>query len=184
MGETDRVNIGVYIGRFAPFHKAHEAIVRDALCKCDILILCLGNHSIDRTQRDPWIAIERIAMIKSCFTTEELRRIKFYPLITYGNMTRWTADIIQCVDNFRSESDTLGIFGCTKDESSWYLNEFPAEFRQMFLDSPLYCGLSSTDVRKEYFENRYVNETTLPQGVVNYLKNYIPDFNYQDLLLK
>lgn len=177
----DRVNIGVYLGRFAPFHKAHEAVVRDALEKCDILIICVGSHSIIRTQKDPWIAIERIAMIKSCFTQNELCRIKFYPLINYGNMIKWTTDIMFCVDNFKSEFDTLGIFGCTKDESSWYLKEFSSQFTQMFLDTPLYFGLSSTGIREKYFDDGLVDETSLPPTVSNYLKNYVPDFNYRDL---
>lgn len=158
--------------------------MRDALGKCDTLILCLGSHSINRTQRNPWIAIERIAMIKLCFTAEELRRIKFYPLLTYGDMLRWTEDIMVCVDNFRLESDTVGIFGYAKDDSSWYLNEFPSDFRRMFFDVPLYDGLSATDIRKEYFENEYIDETTLPPGVVDYLENYIVDFNYRELPLK
>lgn len=177
----ERVNIGIYIGRFAPFHKAHEAVVRNALERCDMLIICLGSHSADRTRRDPWLANERITMIKSCFTKGELSRIKFHPLINYGNIPHWITDIMLCVDNFRTEFDSLGIFGCTKDESSWYLGEFPSQFKQMFLETPLYDGLSSTDIRAKYFIDGKVDETSLPPAISNYLKNYISNFNYRDL---
>jgi bifunctional NMN adenylyltransferase/nudix hydrolase len=180
----EHVDIGLYIGRFSPFHKAHEAIVRGALTKCKTLIICFGSHSITRTQRDPWITIERIAIARSCFTKEELQKIKFYPLLNYGDMPRWITDIMLFIDNFKSETDTLGIFGCEKDESSWYLNEFPPCFKKIFVRAPFYDGLSATDIRKQYFGEGLVDETSLPPSVCNYLKTHVPDFIYIDLPAK
>lgn len=177
----NKIDVGVYIGRFSPFHKAHETVVRDALEKCEILIICCGSHSVQRTQKDPWITMERNAMIESCFTENELNKIKFYPLINYGDMEKWMADIMLCVNNFKKESDTLGIFGCAKDQSSWYLNEFPEQFKQMFLTKSLYDNLSSTEIRKKYFIEKTIDEISLPPTVSDYLKNYVPNFNYGDL---
>jgi bifunctional NMN adenylyltransferase/nudix hydrolase len=178
---TEHVNFGVYVGRFSPFHKAHEAIIRGALEKCDTLLICFGSHSASRTKKDPWYAIERIRMIKKCFTPEELKRIKFHPLINYGDMGRWIGDILLFAENFMSDGDTIGIFGCTKDESSWYLKEFPEPFVKMYLESPLLDNLSATDIREQYFKHGVVDQSVLPSGVVEYLSEHIGEIEYDKL---
>lgn len=179
----DKVNIGVYCGRFSPFHKAHEEVVKNALARCDILIIVFGSHSIMKTQRDPWLAIERIEMVKSCFNEDELKKIKFYPIINYGNINSWIADIMVFIANFKNEGDTLGLFGCIKDESSSYLNDFPICFKKMF-STPFYDGMSATDIRNKYFNENIIEQKSLPKGVIKYLENYTLDFNYRSLPVK
>lgn len=179
---TNYVDIGIYVGRFSPFHKGHEVIVRNALEKCQILIICLGSHSRFRTQKDPFLASERIEIIKSCFADDELKRIKFYPLINYHAMDLWITDIELCINNFKSHPDqTVGIFGCIKDESSLYLKCFPSYFRQMFLNETLYSNLSSTDIRRQYFVDNVIDESHIPQGVCKYLKQFKKKFKYSEL---
>ncbi len=85
------------------------------------------------------------------------------------------------INNFRNDGDTLGLFGCLKDESSQYLNYFPSCFKKMFIEIPLYGGLSATDIRNKYFDEKVIDETSLPQGVVKYLESYKQDFNYRCL---
>lgn len=177
----EHVNIGLYGGRFSPFHKAHEYIVRNAFLHCDILIIYVGSHSTVRTQKNPWLAIERINMIKLCFTKEELKKIKFYPVIDYGEMESWLNDIMTFVLNFTKDGDTLGVFGCLKDKSSLYLNEFPSCFKKMFIEFPLYDMMSATDVRNSYFKNGIINENSLNCNITQYLKNNKQIFVYSEL---
>ena len=174
------VNIGIYIGRFEPFHKGHHMVVNNALSYCDTLIIFVGSHSNIRTKKNPFIALERITMIKKCFNNEELSKIKFHTLIDYGDMENWTNDILMCLNNFYTEGQTVGIFGCLKDSSSYYLNYFPSSFKKLFFEEP-FEKINATDIRKKYFEENIIDETNLHSGVVEYLKNYQYNYIYQNL---
>lgn len=180
--KMQRVNIGLYIGRFAPFHNAHKMVILDALEKCDILIMCIGSHSTIRTKRTPWTTRERIEMIKVAFTKEQLQKIKFYPLIDYHDMKEWIADITKFIENFKTDQETIGLFGCLKDTSSSYLEEFPQQFYRMLINEPLINNLSSTSIRENYFHNKIIDQTVLPPGTYEYLLNYNQQFEYDKLV--
>lgn len=60
-------------GKFLPFHKGHEAMIRFALTKCDfltVLVCCSDKENIPSTTRHKWIA--------NTFTAEENIEIKTY----------------------------------------------------------------------------------------------------------
>jgi len=177
----DCVDIGVYIGRFSPFHKGHERIVKDALSKCKILMIFFGSHSAKRTKKDPWLTIERINMVKLCFTQEELTKIKFCPIINYGDIDKWIIDLMLCIDNVKNKNDTIGLFGCLKDQSSYYLNCFPSYFKKMFIDLPFYDGLSATDIRNKYFYDKIIDTDSLNSKIANYLNENPPNYSYDNL---
>ena len=50
---------GLIFGKFAPFHKGHEAFIREALKHCDVLCIIVNEHpeliKISASQRAEWI---------------------------------------------------------------------------------------------------------------------------------
>ena len=51
--------VGLYIGRFQPFHKGHKSIVESALKQCDRLIIGIGSSQETRTKRNTFSYEER-----------------------------------------------------------------------------------------------------------------------------
>ena len=46
--------IGLYIGRFQPFHKGHLSVVIEALNHCDKLIIAVGSAQESGTEKNPF----------------------------------------------------------------------------------------------------------------------------------
>lgn len=123
-------NVLVFIGRFSPVHKAHTHTMKLALQQADRLIIAIGSTNDARNTRNPWTFEERVDMIKLALTGCDLDRVTFIPLrdYPYDNLKwRRTAEqmVHTVVDSFNLTNPTVGIIGCTKDESSWYIRYFP-----------------------------------------------------------
>ncbi|MEK7540459.1 MAG: nicotinamide-nucleotide adenylyltransferase [Patescibacteria group bacterium] len=56
-------NIGLFIGRFQPFHKGHLAVVQGMMKVCDKVIMGMGSSQFSRTEFNPFTADERRQMI-------------------------------------------------------------------------------------------------------------------------
>jgi cytidyltransferase-like protein len=46
--------VGLYIGRFQPFHKGHLSMVLEALDRCDKLIIAIGSAQESGTEKNPF----------------------------------------------------------------------------------------------------------------------------------
>jgi nicotinamide-nucleotide adenylyltransferase len=64
--------IGLYVGRFQPFHKGHLALVKAALAVVDKLYIVIGSAQESHTERNPFTAGERMLMIVKTLETEGL----------------------------------------------------------------------------------------------------------------
>lgn len=54
---------GLFLGRFQPYHKGHDAVIREISDDVDELIIAVGSAQYSHTLRDPFTAGERIMMI-------------------------------------------------------------------------------------------------------------------------
>ena len=73
----------VYIGRFAPFHKGHKAVIEWALGQNpDKLLIIIGSANAARSYRTPFTAQEREKMIRGTFPTELKIDIAFIREVT------------------------------------------------------------------------------------------------------
>lgn len=84
---------GLIVGRFQPFHKGHLAVVREALGKCDELIVIIGSAEDSHTERNPFTAGERFQMILSCLTPEERTRTLVVPIRDVNRYSVWVNHI-------------------------------------------------------------------------------------------
>ena len=54
---------GFLVGRFQPFHRGHEQLVRDIAGEVDELVVGIGSADASHTVRNPFTAGERMVMI-------------------------------------------------------------------------------------------------------------------------
>lgn len=85
-----KMNIGLFIGRFQPFHNGHLAIIKLALQKVDRLKIVLGSAQISRTTENPFNVKERQMLLEAAlqeagitryelFTVEDIPKDEEYP---------------------------------------------------------------------------------------------------------
>jgi len=153
----DKQNVGIYIGRFEPFHLGHWKTCQKALKECEGLILVLGSSTSTNAFKNPWSLEERIQMIQSCFTNEEKIKISFVGLEDVNDDVKWK--------NLLKEKLSLpshikvNLYGHHKDASSYYLDSFP---EWNLVETGNFHSINSTDIRKMYFENDTVPFSLLP----------------------
>lgn len=173
----------VYIGRFQPFHNAHHAIINRAIeiSKCPMIIL--GSSEQPRTYKNPFTDKERIGMICSSSTVNNI--IPVHDSM-YNNQT-WVSKVQQAVsktvfDNFGNDKFKIGIIGHEKDESSFYLKMFP---QWDHIDVECIEPLHSTDIRDLYFRhNANMNfiKGVVPVEVFNFLTQFKETESYKQII--
>lgn len=132
-------DIAVYIGRFQPVCKHHFQTILHGLNIAKKLVIVVGSANRPRDTDNPFTAAERIAMIRSMLTDEQLSHINFVAKsdCLYDN-EQWLAGVEYHVnkesDSWAFESPTTVLVGSKSDDSSWYLNEFPT-WQKSFLDT-------------------------------------------------
>jgi bifunctional NMN adenylyltransferase/nudix hydrolase len=76
-------NIGVFIGRFQPFHLGHYSILIDMLKENDKVIVVVGSSYRPRDIKNIFTQIERINMINSAIPADYLEKIIFIAVMDY-----------------------------------------------------------------------------------------------------
>lgn len=84
---------GLIVGRFQPLHKGHLAAIREALGKCDDLIVVIGSAEDSHTDRNPFTAGERFQMLISSLTPKERSRIFIVPIRDLNRYSVWVSHI-------------------------------------------------------------------------------------------
>lgn len=62
-GLSQAYDLCVFIGRFQPFHRAHQGVVEAGLRQAGRVLVLVGSANEPRTLRNPFTAEERMAMI-------------------------------------------------------------------------------------------------------------------------
>lgn len=175
----------VLIGRFQPFTNAHLEIVRRAFQLTDKLIIMIGSANQPPTLKNPWSAPDRATMIRDALKALPVSNTS----VVFGELNDYLVDgewaenaeieIMKLCDY--SERRNIGIIGFKKDESSFYLDDFP----QWELEDVGQIGtLNATDIRKTYFSDAPLEflSGVLPHGVLYSLSEWKESSVYSDLL--
>ncbi|WP_291425689.1 ADP-ribose pyrophosphatase [Deinococcus sp.] len=154
----------VYIGRFEPLHEAHLHTMLSALERHARLTVLPGSANLARSMKNPWTAPERARMIRAALHGEgvDLRRVRLRPLPDEFDMTLWQSQVRE-----RVGTPNAVLVGYGKDASSSYLHWFP---EWQVEPGPVTPGLSATDLRAAYFEERLLEQ--LPAAVRGFLENF------------
>ncbi len=171
---------GIYIGRFQPFHLGHLHTIRLALDRTEEVILILGSHRVAPDIRNPWSSQERIDMLKSCLSPEDLSRIHFLPVRDWlYSDNLWLSAVQQQVFAITKRSPSVAVIGHRKDASSYYLDLFP---QWDYIETGNYQNLNSTEIRRAYFgESQFDATDAVPECIVQTLETFRQSVRYQEL---
>ena len=123
-----KYDYGIVIGRFQPFHLAHQQLIQHSLSLAEKVIVVLGSARSASDVRNPFTPAMREEIIRTCFPKEGkrliFRAVRDYPYTDHV----WTTEV-QNVVNETTEDDWIeeprtAIVGFFKDRSSYYLNLF------------------------------------------------------------
>lgn len=114
--------IGLFIGRFQPFHHGHLSIVREALKKCDRLIIAVGSSQESRTKRNPFNFEERKEFIwrglKGLNNKVIIIPVPDRPI--YGDDASWGQYVLECVEAECGLRPTINFEGEEVCRSTWF----------------------------------------------------------------
>ena len=116
--------IGLYIGRFQPFHKGHKSVVETALKQCDKLVIAVGSSQEERTKRNPFSYKEREQMILRSFYADDFyKRIIIVPVpdrTEYNDDASWGQYVLDCVEKECGLRPTINFAGREQCRSTWF----------------------------------------------------------------
>ena len=152
-----QVNLGVFIGRFHPFHVGHEHVVRRALEVCDNLMIVVGSANMPRGLSNMFTEDERKEMIEACLSDSERSRVHIVSLEdSINGNSEWVSNVEAFASSmvsrlYSDKSDVkVSLIGHEKDASSYYLKLFPRweriEVEAFDMEG---CVLSATQIREK-----------------------------------
>ena len=150
LGQDKQYDLLVFIGRFSPLHLGHQRVIDIALQRSKKVLVLVGSTNSARTLRNPFKYEERYAMIASQYEAViENKRLIIDGIEDYTYAEdMWIQQVQTKINKNSNGNDVVGLIGCEKDHTSYYLGLFPhlhnvgVEFK---------IPLNSTDVRKAVF---------------------------------
>jgi bifunctional NMN adenylyltransferase/nudix hydrolase len=167
MANTD---VGVYIGRFNPFHLGHAYVLEQALKKYKLVIVLVGSAFQPRMPKNPFTYAERKDMIETWKTdwslqTDTIGNLVVLPMRDFASNNMWIKSVQATVHNAmnkfclaRNEILTdVTITGSDRDDTTWYLEAFPHWNKDLVPALQHKPGtdadLSATSVRRVLYES-------------------------------
>lgn len=177
-------NYIVYIGRMQPPTKAHIANIKTALELANHVIILLGSSNQPRTIKNPWNVAERSAMILNQIPPIDADRLRIDSIIDYRyNDQEWVQQIQHKVKKYTCGMEPkIGIIGCKKDSTSYYLDYFP---QWDFIDIDPIDDINASTVREDYFNKtlfQWKDKELISPELANYLKRWCASEAYQQLV--
>lgn len=170
----------IFIGRFQPFHLAHNDLLREALVQAETAVVVLGSYNKAPNVKNPWTAPQREAMIRTSLTEEENKRVKFiYMRDHLYNDNLWLTELQQLVYEATDGSENIALIGHEHDRSSFYLNLFPQWklIRMKNIDSHPHA----TVIRNLYFTLDASYKTHLHPKTAEYLNSFTKTEEFRNL---
>lgn len=164
----------VYIGRFEPFHVAHQKTVEHAFTLSDNVLVLIGSSHGAQTIRNPWSFHERVDFISNAFydeyytsNTEKSLDIAACRDFTYDD-NKWVANTAHVVNTHAEDigAKRIAVIGHDKDSTSFYLNYFQWDFIEVPAYPPEGETIDATKIRRLMFERNYeFTKAVLPENV-------------------
>lgn len=179
------MKVAVVIGRFQPFHSGHEHLFSTAIQNNDLTIIVLGSANRSRSIKNPFTVAERKHMILDWYVTQPFytntRMPEFVesPDNLYKEWT-WKSEIVRRVNDClpTGAECNIRLYGHEKDDSSYYLKEFP---EWDFVSVENYMDVDATSFRTSYFEDGIVSGYFLPDSSRDFMIDFKKTKEYEDL---
>lgn len=167
------MNVGIFIGRFQPLHIGHITIMAYMQKKYDHIIMLVGSANQCVSIKNPFSFELRKQWLEQCFDdlvddVASSKKITVLPLNDYRyNDVKWEAGLTAQVATTTENADNVTLVGHEKDDSSYYLKNFP----QWGYDGvPQSIKISATPIRNAWFANKLSDyKDFLPSYVHEYL---------------
>jgi len=93
--------LGLYIGRFQPFHRGHLRAIEWMLGRCDQVIILIGSSQACYQTENPFTVGERVEMISRTLRARKLAgRCLVLSVPDVNNNALWVSHIISLVPRF------------------------------------------------------------------------------------
>lgn len=170
-----KYDYGIVIGRFQPFHLAHQSLIQHSLSLAEKVIVILGSARSASDVKNPFTPAMREEIIRACFPNEAnrliFRAVRDYPY----NDHVWTAEVQNIVGEIVKEDEAehakIAVVGFFKDKSSYYLNLFPQwNFEEFYSSDKKLLSSNATLIRKNYFTGNDAWRELVPETVERYLE--------------
>lgn len=173
---AQQYDYAVFIGRLQPPHQEHINQILKGLELAKNVIVVLGSHRAAPNIKNPWTVKEREEMVREALAQHLSPMDQGRVLYTqvrdyYYNNTAWLTDLHNSVNNvIDSDNAKICIVGCNKDQSSWYLEALPENWkRELSMPRNL---MNATDVRDLYFRGQKEFARDLHPAVAQYLMDW------------
>lgn len=162
-----KYDFGIVIGRFQPFHLAHQNLIKHSLTLAEKVVVILGSARSASDVKNPFTPAMREEIIRACFPNESkrliFRAVRDYPY----NDHVWTAEVQNIVDEItetdEKEITKIAIVGFFKDRSSYYLNLFPQwSFEEFYTSDKKLLSINATHIRANFFQGNEDWKESLP----------------------
>lgn len=158
---TGKFDAAVYIGRYQPWHKGHEAVAQFGADNAHKLLVLCGSANRHRTTRNPFSFSERYDNIAGSLADCHLiEKTEIVPLDDDPyNLQGWITDVQRAVAKAAPAARKIAIIGHDRDASSFYLRQFP---QWTFLPPKTdVLHINATSIRHALFSDTDLTETSL-----------------------
>jgi bifunctional NMN adenylyltransferase/nudix hydrolase len=194
-----KYDYAVVIGRFQPFHNAHQELIKQTLALAEKIIVVLGSARNAPDIRNPFTPAMREQIIRSSFQAENdrliFRAVRDYPY----NDNFWITEIQNQVreaieedleretaaartkgwqdkvtNEAREYNDVhVALVGHFKDQTSYYLNLFPQwSFEDFYVSSREISSINAANIREQFFAGDDVWKKSVPAATADFLERF------------
>lgn len=154
--------LGVFIGRFQPFHLGHLEAVKYALTKVNQLIIVIGSAQYSHTLTNPFTAGERLVMIKLALKEAGISCDKYFivPVEDVNMHGVWVAHLKSRLPNFDVAFSNEPVTSRLLKEAGIKVEKIP------FFNRDVY---SATEIRRRILKGENWMEL-VPKAVAQFIK--------------
>ena len=166
-----KYKLGMYLGRFQPFHNGHKSIVDKMLEECEQVLIVIGSSDKKGTVKNPFPAWERASMIKEVYKTSIRINIVCIPdRNTIANDAGWGDYVMEYLGNYGYSPDVI-YQGTEAARNTWFAHYPLVDIVSV---SRLDIPISATLIRAAIIEKRrdFIEEHC-PDPVANHIINSI-----------
>jgi nicotinamide-nucleotide adenylyltransferase len=90
--------IGLFIGRFQPFHRGHLLVIQGMVKMCKKVVIVIGSSQEKKTEKNPYSALERKEMIQRALQAENIIPVHDIILTTVPDVesdTEWVLNVLE-----------------------------------------------------------------------------------------
>lgn len=163
MSEVKKSVVGVFIGRFQPFHLGHLEAIKYALTKVDQLIIVIGSAQYSHTLSNPFTAGERLIMVKLALNEAKINCDKYFiiPVEDVNVHGIWVAHLKSRIPPFDVAFSNEPVTSRLLKEAGVKVEKIP------FFNRSLY---SATEIRKRILKGENWMEL-VPKSVAQFIKD-------------